>query len=91
VLANLPAAVTRQLIQVLDGVRFRTAVLAVAPDTDLDVLRARYRVQVVAELVGQDFRPPQTGNSLLVRLARVGQPDQTRVTISRCARRAPAR
>jgi len=69
-LGNLPAAVTEDLLPGLDGIAFRTAVLALDPGTDLGRLLDRFDVRHVTELRPDDFRPRQPGRSVVVRIAR---------------------
>jgi 16S rRNA A1518/A1519 N6-dimethyltransferase RsmA/KsgA/DIM1 with predicted DNA glycosylase/AP lyase activity len=67
-IGNLPSVVTESLLEILPLLSFRTAVLAVGESTDLDGLAADLIWSEVTTITGDDFRPPQTGTSRVVRL-----------------------
>lgn len=75
-LSNLPRAVTVQLLKRLGHLRFRSAVLAVAEDTNLDVLRVDFHVTVVTILEEDDYRPRQPVKSNLIRVGRRTESDR---------------
>jgi 16S rRNA A1518/A1519 N6-dimethyltransferase RsmA/KsgA/DIM1 with predicted DNA glycosylase/AP lyase activity len=67
---NLPNYVTESLIDILDRVSFRTAVLAVGESTDLGRLQPGFAVTEVTTISGDDFQPPQPSVSRIVKVAR---------------------
>jgi 16S rRNA A1518/A1519 N6-dimethyltransferase RsmA/KsgA/DIM1 with predicted DNA glycosylase/AP lyase activity len=67
-IGNLPHAVTESLLKLMPSLSFRIAVLAVGESTDLDSLGSDFSWSEVARITGDDFIPPQTGVSRLVRV-----------------------
>jgi hypothetical protein len=68
-IGNLPHKVTESLLKVMPGLSFRTAVLAVGETTDLDQLGTGFSWSEVTRITGDDFLPPQSGISRIVRVA----------------------
>jgi len=68
-IGNLPHMVTESLLRLMPSLTFRTAVLAVGETTDLDQLGADFSWSEVAKITGNDFLPPQSGVSRIVRVA----------------------
>ena len=69
-IGNLPNYVTDLLIEILDELPFRTAVLAVGASTRLDRLPATFTVTEVTTVSGDDFRPSQPTVSRIVKVSR---------------------
>ncbi|MGL5866166.1 MAG: rRNA adenine N-6-methyltransferase family protein [Dermatophilaceae bacterium] len=69
-LSNLPGQVTRRLLHRLEGLPFRTAVLAVDDSFIGDDVTTVFVVDQVATLDEDDFQPRQPDKSRLVRLTR---------------------
>jgi 16S rRNA A1518/A1519 N6-dimethyltransferase RsmA/KsgA/DIM1 with predicted DNA glycosylase/AP lyase activity len=67
-LGNLPHRVTESLLTMMPGLSFRTAVLSVAESADLGQLGAGLAWSEVARVTGDDFLPPQSGVSRIVRV-----------------------
>lgn len=68
-LSNLPNTVTEnQLLPVLPQLRFRTAILAVGSNTDLNRLADTFDVTELTTITAGDFRPPQPSVSRLVQI-----------------------
>jgi 16S rRNA A1518/A1519 N6-dimethyltransferase RsmA/KsgA/DIM1 with predicted DNA glycosylase/AP lyase activity len=67
-IGNLPHRVTESLLMIIPGLSFRTAVLAVGKATDLDQLGAGFCWSEVTTMTGDDFLPPQSGVSRVVRI-----------------------
>jgi hypothetical protein len=69
-IGNLPNYVTDSLIDILDELPFRTAVLAVGASTPLDRLPSMFTVTEVTTMSGDDFRPSQPTVSRIVKVSR---------------------
>lgn len=69
-LSNLPNRVTETLIPILQGFPFRTAVLAVGENSNLTRLSANLTYEIISEIGGNDFVPPQPTVSKLVKVTR---------------------
>ncbi len=69
-IGNLPHRITESLLKVLPSLSFRTAVLAVGKTTDLDQIGTGFAWSEVTTVSGDDFLPPQSGVSRIVRIAR---------------------
>jgi 16S rRNA A1518/A1519 N6-dimethyltransferase RsmA/KsgA/DIM1 with predicted DNA glycosylase/AP lyase activity len=69
-ISNLPNLVTELLIDILPGLSFRTAVLAVGKESDVSRLVPEFEVSEVTTVAGDDFRPSQPTVSRIVRAAR---------------------
>jgi hypothetical protein len=69
-IGNIPNYVTESLIDILDGLQFRTAVLAVGESTRLDHLPPTFTVTEVTTISGDDFRPSQPSVSRIVKVSR---------------------
>jgi SAM-dependent methyltransferase len=67
-IGNLPHSVTESLIKILPGLSFRTAVLAIGESTDLAQLDSSLAWSEVTRITGDDFVPPQSSVSLIVRV-----------------------
>ena len=67
-IGNLPHRVTESLLEILPRLSFRTAVLSVGESADLDQLGAGLAWSEVTTITGDDFLPPQSGVSRLVRI-----------------------
>jgi protein-L-isoaspartate O-methyltransferase len=80
---NLPNYVTESLIDILDSLSFRTAVLAVGESTDLERLRPRFALTEVTRISGDDFLPSQPSVSRIVKVAETGRYFRSRTL--RCA------
>jgi len=72
-IGSLPHAVTESLLKLLPGLSFRTAVLAVGESTDLDSLDAEFSWSEVTRITGNDFLPPQSSVSRIVKVIPVGR------------------
>jgi 16S rRNA A1518/A1519 N6-dimethyltransferase RsmA/KsgA/DIM1 with predicted DNA glycosylase/AP lyase activity len=70
-LGNLPHAVTESLLKILPSLSFRTAVIAVSESTSLDSLAPRFSWTEVTRNTGNDFLPPQSSVSRLMRVVPV--------------------
>jgi 16S rRNA A1518/A1519 N6-dimethyltransferase RsmA/KsgA/DIM1 with predicted DNA glycosylase/AP lyase activity len=70
-ISNLPHQVTGELLPLLPGLAFRTAVLAVDESTDLGIISRHFASREVTTVTGDDFIPPQKGVSRVVGLERV--------------------
>jgi 16S rRNA A1518/A1519 N6-dimethyltransferase RsmA/KsgA/DIM1 with predicted DNA glycosylase/AP lyase activity len=71
-IGNLPHRVTEALLRVMPVLSFRTAVLAVGETTDLGQLGAAFSWSEVTRITGDDFVPPQSGVSRIVRVVPTG-------------------
>jgi phospholipid N-methyltransferase len=71
-IGNLPHPVTEALLQVMPVLSFRTAVLAVGETTDLGQLGTAFSWSEVTRITGDDFVPPQSGVSRIVRVVPAG-------------------
>jgi 16S rRNA A1518/A1519 N6-dimethyltransferase RsmA/KsgA/DIM1 with predicted DNA glycosylase/AP lyase activity len=71
-IGNLPHRVTEALLQVMPALSFRTAVLAVGETTDLGQLGTEFSWSEVTRITGDDFVPPQSGVSRIVRVVPAG-------------------
>jgi 16S rRNA A1518/A1519 N6-dimethyltransferase RsmA/KsgA/DIM1 with predicted DNA glycosylase/AP lyase activity len=69
-ISNLPRGVTVKLLTLLPSLAVWTAVVATGENPDLSAVHERFRSEVVTEIAGDDFRPPQPATSLLVKLSR---------------------
>ena len=69
-ISNLPTRVTESLIALLPRLTFRTAVLAVGESTDLNQLGPEFTWREVTTITGDDFVPPQSSVSRIVRVSR---------------------
>jgi 16S rRNA A1518/A1519 N6-dimethyltransferase RsmA/KsgA/DIM1 with predicted DNA glycosylase/AP lyase activity len=69
-IANLPYTVTESLIDILPGLPFRTAVVAVGEGSDLGGLSGNFEISEVTRVFGADFIPPQPTVSRILRIAR---------------------
>jgi hypothetical protein len=69
-IGNLPNYVTESLIDILDVLHFRTAVLAVGASSRLDHLSPTFTVTEVTTISGDDFRPSQPSVSRIVKVSR---------------------
>jgi hypothetical protein len=69
-LSNLPTGTTDRLIQLLPTLGFRTAVLATDERANLNAVGPDFVIEQIATVSGDDFRPPQPGQSLLVKITR---------------------
>jgi len=69
-ISNLPTRVTESLIALLPRLSFRTAVLAVGESTDLNQLGPEFTWREVTTITGDDFVPPQSSMSRIVRVRR---------------------
>ena len=67
-IGNLPHRVTESLLEILPRLSFRTAVLSVGESADLDRLRPGLIWSEVATITGDDFLPPQSGISRLIKV-----------------------
>jgi 16S rRNA A1518/A1519 N6-dimethyltransferase RsmA/KsgA/DIM1 with predicted DNA glycosylase/AP lyase activity len=67
-IGNLPHRVTESLLEVLPRLSFRTAVLSVGESADLDQLRPGMIWSEVATVADDDFLPPQSSVSRLVKI-----------------------
>jgi 16S rRNA A1518/A1519 N6-dimethyltransferase RsmA/KsgA/DIM1 with predicted DNA glycosylase/AP lyase activity len=67
-IGNLPHRVTESLLTIIPGLSFRTAVLAVGETTDLNQLGGDLAWSEVTRITGDDFLPPQSGVSRVVRI-----------------------
>ena len=67
-IGNLPHQVTESLLEILASLSFRTAVLSVGESADLDQLGPGLVWSKVATVTGDDFLPPQSSVSRLVRV-----------------------
>lgn len=72
-IGSLPHAVTESLLKLLPGLSFRTAVLAVGESTDLDSLDSEFSWSEVTRITGNDFLPPQSSVSRIVKVVPVGR------------------
>jgi 16S rRNA A1518/A1519 N6-dimethyltransferase RsmA/KsgA/DIM1 with predicted DNA glycosylase/AP lyase activity len=68
-IGNLPHQVTESLIEILPSLSFRTAVLSVGESLDLDRLGRGFSWSEVTRTTGDDFLPPQSVVSRIVRIA----------------------
>ena len=71
-IGNLPNWVTESLLGLMPDLTFRVAVLAVGESTDLDQLGPNFSWSEVTRITGDDFLPPQTSVSRIVRVVPVG-------------------
>jgi Ribosomal RNA adenine dimethylase len=71
-IGNLPHRVTESLLTIIPGLSFRTAVLAVGETTDLNQLGGDLAWSEVTRITGDDFLPPQSGVSRVVRIVPAG-------------------
>jgi 16S rRNA A1518/A1519 N6-dimethyltransferase RsmA/KsgA/DIM1 with predicted DNA glycosylase/AP lyase activity len=71
-IGNLPHRVTEALLRVMPVLSFRTAVLAVGETTDLGRLGTAFSWSEVTRITGDDFVPPQSGVSRIVRVVPAG-------------------
>jgi 16S rRNA A1518/A1519 N6-dimethyltransferase RsmA/KsgA/DIM1 with predicted DNA glycosylase/AP lyase activity len=69
-IGNLPNYVTERLIDILDGLQFRTAVLAVGASTRFGHLPSIFTITEVTTISGDDFRPSQPSVSRIVKISR---------------------
>jgi hypothetical protein len=69
-ISNMPTKVTESLITLLPRLSFRTAVLAVGESTDLNQLGPAFTWSEVTRITGNDFVPPQSSVSRIVRVSR---------------------
>ena len=69
---NLPNTVTESLIELIPGLSFRTAILAVGESTDLDRLGYAFSWSEVTRISGDDFLPPQPSVSRIVKVVPAG-------------------
>jgi predicted O-methyltransferase YrrM len=67
-IGNLPHRITESLLAIIPDLSFRTAVLAVGETTDLDQLGGDLAWSEVTRVTGDDFLPPQSGVSRVVRI-----------------------
>jgi 16S rRNA A1518/A1519 N6-dimethyltransferase RsmA/KsgA/DIM1 with predicted DNA glycosylase/AP lyase activity len=67
-IGNLPHRVTESLLEILPGLSFRAAVLSVGESADLDQLRPGLIWSEVATVTGDDFLPPQSSVSRLIKV-----------------------
>ena len=67
-IGNLPHRVTESLLEILPRLSFRTAVLSVGESADLDRLRPGLIWSEVATITGDDFLPPQSSISRLIKV-----------------------
>lgn len=72
-IGNLPHRVTESLLKIIPGLSFRTAILAVGEATDFDQLGGAFAWSEVTRITGDDFLPPQSGVSRVVRIAPTGR------------------
>lgn len=69
-ISNMPRKPTSELLRMLPSLAVRTAVVATGEHPDLSEVDEHFRSEVIAEISGDDFRPPQPSTSLLVKLSR---------------------
>jgi Ribosomal RNA adenine dimethylase len=67
-IGNLPNVVTESLLELVPGLSFRTAILAVGESTDLDQLGRKFSWSEVTRITGNDFLPPQASVSRIVKV-----------------------
>jgi hypothetical protein len=67
-IGNLPNAVTESLLELVPGLSFRTAILAIGESTDLDQLGCAFSWSEVTRITGDDFLPPQPSVSRIVKV-----------------------
>lgn len=72
-IGNLPNWVTESLFGLMHDLTFRVAVLAVGESTDLDQLGPDFSWSEVTRITGDDFLPPQTSVSRIVRVVPPGR------------------
>lgn len=68
-IGNLPHRVTDSLIEILPSLSFRTAVLSVGESLDLNRLGHGFSWSEVTKATGDDFLPPQSAVSRIIRIA----------------------
>ena len=83
-LSNLPTSVTQDVIRLLPGLSFRTAVLAVGEPYLLPEVEHGFSQEVIADIGGADFVPSQPARSQLVKLTRRAAIDAVRAGTRRC-------
>ncbi len=71
-IGNLPNLVTESLLGLMPDLTFRVAVLAVGESTELDQLGPNFSWSEVTRITGDDFLPPQSSVSRIVRVVPVG-------------------
>lgn len=69
-ISNLPRKPTAELLRLLPNLQVRIAVVATGPDPDLSDVHEEFLSEIIAEISGDDFRPPQPRTSLLVKFSR---------------------
>jgi 16S rRNA A1518/A1519 N6-dimethyltransferase RsmA/KsgA/DIM1 with predicted DNA glycosylase/AP lyase activity len=67
-IGNLPHAVTEILLGILPRLSFRVAVLSTGAATDLDMLGSGFSWSEVTRTTGDDFLPPQSTVSRIIRV-----------------------
>jgi protein-L-isoaspartate O-methyltransferase len=72
-IGNLPNAVTESLLELVPGLSFRTAILAIGESTDLDQLGCAFSWSEVTRIAGDDFLPPQPSVSRIVKVIRASR------------------
>jgi 16S rRNA A1518/A1519 N6-dimethyltransferase RsmA/KsgA/DIM1 with predicted DNA glycosylase/AP lyase activity len=70
-IGNLPNAVTESLLELVPGLSFRTAILAISESTDLNQLGRVFSCSEVTRITGDDFLPPQRSMSRIVKVVRL--------------------
>jgi protein-L-isoaspartate O-methyltransferase len=68
-ISNLPNAVTEKLLDILDQLQFRIAILAVGEGAQLDRLPRTLQWREITTVSGDDFVPPQHQRSRIVKIA----------------------
>jgi predicted O-methyltransferase YrrM len=72
-IGNLPHAVTESLLELVPGLSFRTAILAIGESTDLNQLGRAFSSSEVTRITGDDFLPPQASVSRIVKVVRLAE------------------
>ena len=67
-IGNLPHKVTESLLKIIPRLSFRTAILSVGQSTDLSLLNHAFSWSEVTRTTGDDFVPPQSGVSRIVKV-----------------------
>jgi hypothetical protein len=72
-IGNLPNAVTESLLELVPGLSFRIAILAIGESADLNQLGGAFSWSEVTRITGDDFLPPQRSVSRIVKVVRLAR------------------
>ena len=69
-ISNLPSSITQKVIEKLPELSVRTVVTATGDSNSFESVRKYYSREFVVSVGGDDFQPPQPGESHIIKLTR---------------------